>query len=209
MRQVALKAAAAGWIALAGPAMAEDYPYFGYLGIAVDAAAPNKLDAARCALTFFKQGSDGSFVSYHLDMENLRSTGNINYLEFNRGKCTYDAGRKIEACNVVTDTDKQSEGKTFIDVVDAIGDSYIKTISFDTMELAVDYADKGNPTSGFPISYFRCPFAPGLVEAAMTGKISTLAIPDRDKLTAPDQQLLESPFVADIMKALGMKEAAR
>lgn len=208
MRQVLLKAAAAGWIALTGPAMAEDYPYYGYLGIAVDAAAPSKLDAARCALTFFKQESDGSFVSYHLDMDNLRSTGNISYLEFNRGRCAYDAGRKIEACSVVTDTDKASEGKTFIDVVDEIGDSYIKTISFDTIELAVDYADKGYRTSGFPISYFRCPFAPGPVEAAMTGKLSTLAMPERDKLTAPDQQLLESPFMTDIMNALGMKEAA-
>jgi hypothetical protein len=190
----------------AAPALAGDYPFSGDFTIAGDPEKADPLDARRCALNFFRQGNDGGFTAYHVDLEKFRSTREVNYLVYQRGTCVYDAKAKIESCNMALDTDPGSQGHVYIDVLESVGEAYIRTISFEDVPQAEDYVLKGIKGESFGISYFRCGFDLAKLNAALSDRVSTLAIDARDQLTGPDTQLLEQQDIADLARAMGLEK---
>ncbi len=190
----------------AGPALAEDYPFTGNFTIAGDPAGKDLLDARRCALNFFRQGKDGGFVAYHVDLGRYIATGQVSYMLYQRGACVYDAKARIESCNMAFDTDSASQGVVYVDVLEQVGESYVRTLSFEDVQRAEDYVSKGDKGDSFGISYFRCGFDSAKLDPALTEQVSTLDRDARDKLTGPSEELLQQPQVADLAKAMGLEK---
>ena len=118
------------------PALAGEYPFSGYLTIAGDPEKADPLDTRRCALNFFRQGTDGGFTGYHVDLQKFQATREVNYVVYQRGICAYDEKAKIESCNMAYDTDKDSQGNIYVDVLESVGDAYVRTMSFEDVAQA-------------------------------------------------------------------------
>jgi hypothetical protein len=178
--------------------------------MAGEATAPGPADRAHCALSFFTQSEDGSFAGYHVDFAGFVSTGKLRYVQYNHGHCTIDAATRIESCTVANDTDKAEIGKTYVDVLQDVSGSFVKTMSFDRLDVAQDYVAKRKVPEGaaMPIGFYRCPFDAAKLKAAISSDISSLAVDDRNKLVDPDKDLLADPHVAAIMAAMGLAAAA-
>lgn len=190
----------------AGSALAGEYPFSGDFTIAGDAEKADPLDTRRCALNFFRQGNDGGFIAYHVDLEKFRATQQVSYLVYQRGACVYDAKAKIESCTMAFDTDPESQGHVYIDVLESVGEAYIRTASFEDVPQAEDYVSKGIKGDSFGIGYFRCGFDLAKLNAALTDRLSTLPVPARDELTAPSDELLQLQDIADLAKAIGLEK---
>jgi hypothetical protein len=187
-----------------GPALADDYPYTGNFAVADNPDMPGPLDAAHCALSFFTQNADGTFVSYHVDFDTFVKQNTVRYVVFNRGACILDTAKKIESCTVGTDTNQASIDKTYIDVIDQIGPQAIKTKLFDQQLLAQAYVDTGKTQAATAITYVRCPFDPEKLKAAITAERSTLAVEARNRLIAPDAAMLNATATRAIVAAMGL-----
>jgi hypothetical protein len=191
---------------MAAPALAGEYPFHGDFTLAGDPEKADPLDARRCALNFFRQGNDGRFVAYHVDLEKFRATGQASYHVYQRGACAYDAKARIESCNMAFDTDPESQGHVYVDVLEYVGDPYVRTLSFQDVPAAEDYVTKDLKGDGFAITYYRCGFDLVKLNAALTEQVSTLDRDTRDTLTAPDSQMLEQQDIADLAKAMGLEK---
>lgn len=188
------------------PALAGEYPFSGYLTIAGDPEKADPLDTRRCALNFFRQGTDGGFTGYHVDLQKFQATREVNYVVYQRGICAYDEKAKIESCNMAYDTDKDSQGNIYVDVLESVGDAYVRTMSFEDVAQAEDYVSKGIKGEALGISYFRCGFDMAKLNAALTGRFSALPVPVRDELTSPVAELLLRQDIADLAKTMGLEK---
>lgn len=191
----------------AQPAMAEDYPFSGFVAAVGEAQSSPQSDVAKCALSFINQKPDGSYVGYHVDMENFRKIKTVRYVTHMAGTCAYDKARRIEACSVSTATATELQGKTFYDTIESIGPAYVKTIAFDTKEEALASSVSGEKGKGFPVTFFRCPFDEAPMATMISTAISDLTSDELGKLTFPDAQLLNDPLTAELVKAVGLKAA--
>lgn len=193
-------------LVMAAPALAGEYPFSGELTIAGDPDKADSLDTRRCALNFFRQSADGAFTGYHVDLQKFQSTREVNYVVYQRGTCAYDEKAKIESCNLAFDTDKDSQGNVYVDVLESVGSAYVHTMSFEDVGQAEDYVSKGIKGDAFGISYFRCSFDMAKLNAALTVRLSTLPIPVRDELTSPVAEFLVQQDIADLAKAIGLEK---
>jgi hypothetical protein len=191
-------------VSCAAPALAADYPFQGYFTVAGAGESPDGLDVNRCALNFFVQDRSGDFVAYHADLDHFKATGGLRYVIFQRGRCSYDAGTRIETCTLSFDTDQNMQGKTFIDVIEQITPTHVKTRAFDDMAQAEAFAASGKSEGDFPITYFSCPFDEAKIAGALTGTSSPLDVEARNRLTGPDATLLQDADVLRLVKAMGL-----
>lgn len=181
---------------------AKDYPYSGYFAF-VNSELPGSLDVATCASSFFDQRSDGTAISYHIDMAQFEATKAVRYLEYNRSQCTYNEFRWSGTCASTFDTDKTVNGQTIINVIDSIRGNYIWSTYYATVD------DAKARRNGGPFTLFRCPFDAERITAAITGEISKLGIDERNKITWPSRELLTAPAIAEIMKSVGLWDKTR
>lgn len=191
-------------VSCAAPALAADYPFQGYFTVAGAGESPDGLDVNRCALNFFVQDRSGDFVAYHADLDHFKATGGLRYVIFQRGRCSYDAGTRIETCTPSFDTDQNMQGKTFIDVIEQITPTHVKTRAFDDLAQAEAFAASGKSEGDFPITYFSCPFDQAKIAGALTGTSSPLDVEARNRLTGPDATLLQDADVLRLVKAMGL-----
>ena len=189
------------------PVVAEEYPFYGFLTSGEDVEIAQASDAARCALSFFNQKPNGSFVGYHVDMEQFIKTKTVRYVAYNAGTCVYDKAHRLESCHVSTDTDDKSQGNTFLGVIDSIGPTYVKTTGFDTMEEALDYYASGRKAKGVAVTFLRCPFDEARLATMISTAISDLSLEARNKLADPGPELLGASVTAELVKAVGLKAA--
>jgi hypothetical protein len=194
----------AGVAAVAGPAAAGDYPYSGVFALSVS-ETPAETDLARCALSFFTQGSDGAFVSYHVDIAQFLKDKSVRYLPYNNGKCVFDATQKIESCTVAADTDPSSVGRTFYDVLQSTEGPMVKTTMFETLDQAKVFAKDGTVTGGGPMNLYRCPFKAEWLSGVLAKETSRLDLNARNALTAPSDELLAAPRTKALVEAAGLK----
>lgn len=191
-------------VSCAAPALAADYPFQGHFTVAGAGESPDGLDVNRCALNFFVQDRSGDFVAYHVDLDHFKATGGLRYVIFQRGRCSYDAGTRIETCTLSFDTDQNMQGKTFIDVIEQITPTHVKTRAFDDLAQAEAFAASGKSEGDFPITYFSCPFDQAKIAGALTGTSSPLDVAARNRLTGPDATLLQDADVLRLVKATGL-----
>jgi hypothetical protein len=191
-------------VSCAAPALAADYPFQGHFTVAGAGESPDGLDVNRCALNFFVQDRSGDFVAYHVDFDHFKATEELRYVIFQRGRCSYDAGTRIETCTLSFDTDLNMQGKTFIDVIEQITPTHVKTHAFDEMAQAEAFAASGKSEGDFPITYFRCPFDAAKIAGALTGTSSPLDVEARNRFTGPDATLLQDADVLRLVKATGL-----
>ena len=187
------------------PASAQDYPFSGHFTVSGGSDAPAASDPALCAYTFFSQQKDGRFVSYHIDLARFTATGTARFVAYNRGSCRYQPAPRIETCTTDFDTDPDGNHKTFFDVLGNVGSTFVQTTAFDKPLAAVTYAMTHQIGDGYPLAYFRCPFDPARIAAAISDDISTLDLDARNAITAPDAARLASEEAARLMAALGLK----
>ena len=186
------------------PAQAQDYPFSGNFVISGGSEAPAASDPALCAHTFFTQGKDGGFVSYHIDLELFRATGAPHFVVYTRGSCRYQPAPRIETCTTSFNSVPSDINKTFFDVLGAVEDDFVQTTAFDKPLEAVAFALTRQIGSGYPLAYFRCPFDPARLAAAVSDDVSTLDTEARNAATSPDAATLASIETARLMAALGL-----
>ncbi len=190
----------------ASPAAAEDYPFSGDLAIAGNPDGADALDPRRCAMSFLRQDAKGEFTAYHIDLDQFIATGQASYVIFQKGRCEYDAKTRIERCRMIFDTDRSMQNRVFIDVLDSVGDPYVRTMAFDDEKQALDYAATGAKGDGYRVSFFRCNGDRAKLDAALSKQASPLPREIRDRLTAPDEAMLQRKEVIDLAKALGLEK---
>jgi hypothetical protein len=200
---LALVAAVAAMAGI-GPASAGDYPFTGYYTIAGNAAAADPLDVRRCAVTFFVQNADGAYTAYHVDHDLFRRTGEVSYLIFQRGTCSYDGAHRRETCANSFDTAPGEQGRVFYDVIETMGPDYIRTTMFDTLADAEAYGATGDKGPGFGDAYYRCRFDEARLVPALSMRASLLGTSARDQLTWPGDDFLAGAGVAAIARAMGL-----
>ena len=185
-------------------AMAADYPFTGYFTIAGNPAEADPLDATRCALSFFRQEPNGDFVSYHLDRDLLLQSGELRYVVFQRGRCSYQASTKVETCHAAFDTNEADQGGTYYSAIDAIEADYVFTVTFDTLTAALGFSQRGDRSGGSDDAYYRCRFDEARLEPALSNDASTLDLDARDALTATGSAFLSSSEVTAVARNLGL-----
>lgn len=193
-------------VVVASPALAGGYPFSGAFHMIADGKAPGPEDRAQCALAFFSQGEDGSYTGYHADLAGFIATGKLRYVQYNSGTCSYDAATRIESCTVASDTDAGEIGKTYVDVLLEVTDTKVRTMSFERLDLAQDYAANRAvpPDAATHVNFQRCAFDAAKLKAAITSDVSTLSVDDRNKLLDADKALLADPHVQAIVTAMGL-----
>ena len=189
---------------LAAPALAGSYPFTGHFTAAGEATAPDPLDPQRCALNFFTQNADGTFVAYHADLPHFHKTGAARYLVYQRGTCAYDERAKIETCNMAFDTDAESVGSIYENVLEDIGADFVRATGFDEIEQADDYVKTGDKNDGYANSYVRCHFDAAQLSAALTDRESDLDLDAREEYTSPSEAMLKSADVAALARRMGL-----
>lgn len=187
------------------PAAAQEaYPFSGRFVTAGNPRQEDPLDARRCALSFFSQEPDGTFVSYHLDRDLLRNTGETKYLVFQRGRCTYQGSTRVESCHAWFDTNAEEQGRTFYSVIESVEAHYVLTVAFDTLTAALMFSQGGNRSNGYDDGYFRCPFNEAALGPALSTDVRSLDIASRDAVTASDSPFLSSDEVTSVARHLGL-----
>ena len=182
--------------------MQEDYPYSGYFAL-VNSELPGSLDTAICAFNFFQQRSDGSSISYHIDMAQFEATKTVHYLEYNHSQCTYNEFQWTETCTATFDTDKTTNGQTIINVIDSIRHNYIRSTYYATVD------DAKASQNGASTILFRCPFNTEKITAAIASEISKLGIDERNKITWPSREALTAPTTAEITRSVGLGDITK
>lgn len=185
-------------------ALAADYPYSGYYTQAAEAGRWSPLDIRACVLNFYKQEKDGSFVAYHADVERFEKKGELRYLIYQRGHCSYDAATKLERCTTDFDTDPDQVGTSYSDILNTIGPEYIHTTAFDTVEQGEAYVAGTSREGAEALSYYACPFDKAALAKLLTKTETPLSGDELDALIDPKPSTLIRPVVRDLMDRLGL-----
>lgn len=202
MRRLALVAAV---LALpSAPALAGSYPFTGQFTAAGEAAGPDRLDPQRCALNFFTQNADGTFTAYLADLPHFHKSGEARYLVYQRGTCAYDQRARIETCSMAFDTDAESVGSIYENVLEDIGQDFVRATGFDEIEQADDYVKTGDKGDGYANSYVRCHFDAAQLKAAVTDRESDIDLDQREEYTSPSDAMLNSADVAALARRMGL-----
>ncbi len=185
-------------------AQTSEYPYSGYYTTAAEAGRWSPLDIRACALNFFRQEKDGTFIAYHADVERFEAKGELRYVIYQRGHCSYDAATKLERCTTDFDTDPDEVGTSYADILSKIGKEYIDTTSFDTVEQGEAYVAGTSTEGATAISYYACPFDKAAIPKLLSKEETALSGEDLDALIDPKPSMLIKPVVRDLMDRLGL-----
>lgn len=184
-------------------ALADAYPYEGYFTIAFDPNTPSRRDVAKCAFNFFRQNTDGSFISYHLDDADFAKTGRIRYVRYNNGQCTFGPAPNLESCLVTFDPNKNDQGVTHYDILQGIEPGVVKVLYLGTSKELTSSA-AALSAQGTPLVYQRCRFAPDPIGQALSDETSSLSNDERDKLLFPADARLDGEDAVKIARQLGL-----
>ncbi len=189
----------AGLFAL--PACAADYPYAGFFTSA-DGDADLADARLTCAVGFFRQDKDGSFVSYHLDDARYRADGAVRFLQYNRGLCRLLDGARIEACWMAYSSDLAEIGKIYFDVIRSIAPDEIDTAFFATGDDARSWIAGGSPEPDGEARFVRCGLDDDVLSDALTSEASRLGADDRDAILFPPMNEENRARMAEILDKL-------
>ena len=110
MRRPGIAALALCLSVAATTAFAADYPFSGFFTFTPPSETPEK-SQLHCGYSFFIQGKDGTYVSYHLDLPRFLADGTVSFVEYGRGICSGGAGAQVEICTATSDTDPDGAGQ--------------------------------------------------------------------------------------------------
>lgn len=187
-------------------AQTADYPFTGFFAdTSVDDSAGTA--AARCALGFFEQRGDGSYAYYHLDTRGYEAGHRISYLEYAKGECSFDPGRKIEICNSKADLSSRDDQtySTFA-VFSRISPESIAYSSYDSIDEArAAVAAQGVSDAEEQGEYRRCPADPSRLRGLIAPGMSNYSEDDIGALADPAGDTLNGTLAAEVAKALAGK----
>ena len=184
---------------------AADYPYTG-LYTTSDPATDADAALRNCAYNFFSQEKDGSYISYHLDLQHYVAEKTIRYVEYSRGHCAIEDGGlfkrgSVETCTSTFDTDPAEQGKSYIDVYREDGPGVIIASSFDKIGDARTFAASGTGTPVFLTRYSLCP-DPDKVAKFISAEKSTLSPDERAKITGPEPDDVTTAIMTSVLKTI-------
>lgn len=193
--------------ALAGPSHAAGYPYSGFFD-QPDADESDDTAAARCALSFFEQNDGGDYHFYHLDMGEWRGHRQIAYREYATGTCRYEPMTKLETChNTVDLSDRSDQTYDLFTVFTSIAKDQLFYVTFDSLDEAKAAIAAGDLEDSEDIGeYRRCPFDAAVIRSHIKPGLTDQSEDRINEIAAPGDTLLESPEVAEIVKALREKK---
>jgi hypothetical protein len=198
---------AAGIVAgMGATADADDYPYSGYFTVQPRGTDP--ADAAlACAFGFTHQRDDGSFTSYHVDLDAFRNGRQVRYVEYGAGLCSISADG-VEACIMSESADASEIGATYYDVASNISDDTVDTTYFDTRADAVAFARHvGDDADGTAMRFFRCPgFDDKALADTLGNAMSTLTLEQRAMLVTPQFTKSNRKLMGAILRQLGTED---
>lgn len=188
---------------VAFPALADNYPFSGLFWPAFETVDKTDLDR-RCALTFLEQKADGTWTSYHADLDRFRTTGEIRYLTMAQGACQFTPQTKVETCLVTLDHSyPELEGATFYDVILALADDKVETVMIEAASgWETVMQDAGSSDAGIAMNYLRCPFSPEALTSRISPEATTLSADALNALRNPSDELLVSPEVSRLVQVL-------
>lgn len=206
MRGLAVAAMMAAMPFVPAGAQTGDYPFTGFFADAgVDEDA--EVTAQRCALAFFEQRADGSYSYYHLDRKAFEAGHKLAYLQYAKGHCTFDPGRKIEICNSLADLgSRDDQTYTAVAVFSDMSPDIVSYSSYDSIAEAkaaiasgeeADAEDQGE--------YRRCPTAPAKLKSLIQPGMTTYSEDDIGALSDPEDDMLSGTMTAGVVKALAGK----
>jgi hypothetical protein len=202
------RVAAAAFLAfLAGPALADSYPYSGFFVDLLEDDTP-EITAARCALSFFEQRPDGSFGHYHIDNKTFRATGEVRFLHYREGTCSFDEGTRIETCHSTLDlTTRNEQVYDMFTIYGDIGDTDVNYTYVDTLEDAKAFVAGGEVEGEAPDSgtYRRCPIDAAVIRAHIAPDDSTFSEGAISAFDDPSDALLRGDLAKGVLAKL--KEA--
>lgn len=193
--------------AVAGPSRAGGYPYSGFFGQPDADETDDKL-AARCALSFFEQRDTGDYHFFHLDIGEWRTHHQIAYREYASGTCNYEPVTKLETCkNSIDLSDRSDQTYDLFSVFTAIEKDRMLYVSFDSLDEATAAIKSGDLEDSEDLGeYRRCPFDESIMRSHIKPGFTDQSEDRINEIAAPGDTLLESPEVADIVKALRDKK---
>ncbi len=193
--------------ALSGSSHAGGYPYTGFFD-QPDADESDDKAAARCALSFFEQKDGGDYHFYHLDMGEWRTHRQIAYREYATGSCSYEPMTKLETCrNTVDLSDRSDQKYDLFTVFTSIAKDKLFYVTFDSLDEARAAIAAGNLEESEDLGeYRRCPFDESVIRSHIRPGLSDQSEERISEIAVPGDTLLESPEVAEIVKALREKK---
>jgi hypothetical protein len=210
VRRHALKGGLAALAIAAGPssfASAEDYPYAGLFIADLQLQGRVDLDAL-CALSFFDQHSDGSWIAYTVDLKAFEQTKAITYIPYMNGTCTFFAGSKTEVCTTLaSDAYPESAGQKIYSVISQISDTEVRMQSYaETQKSMLQVILEGRlADEGYPTVFLRCPYPAETLLSHVAAGSAKLPADTVTEMTAPAADLLSSPLVTDLVATLRQK----
>jgi hypothetical protein len=187
-------------VVAASAATAADYPYSGLFATS-DTDASLQEAQLHCAYSFFAQNKDGSYVSYHLDLQHYLADRTIRFVEYSRGNCTPEADGKVETCTSTFDTDPAEQGKSYTDVFRDDGSGIVHVSFFDRIDDARSFAATGAGKPDFEVRYSLCPDSGELAKYLSTDR-STLSPADRLQVTAPVPDDATAAIMTSVLKTI-------
>jgi hypothetical protein len=185
-----------------GAAAAADYPYSGFYTV-VAPEVDVQQGQLQCAYNFFVQNKDGSYVSYHLDLQRYLADRTIRFVEYSRGSCVLDEGGKVETCTSSFDTDPSEQGKASTDVFRQAGSGAVNASFFDEIAAARAFAATGAGTPAYEAHYSLCAdFTVETMGKYLSADRSTLSPGDRLKLTAPPPDEVTTAIMTSVLKII-------
>ena len=180
---LAIPAAAAFLLTAAAMAHAE-YPYSGYWDNPDEGTSMEDV-ARHCALSFVEQRDDGHYNTYVLDKEAFTSRGEVTYLRYASGVCTFKEDSQIESCHSLVDlTSPGDQTYLVFNVLTAIKPDRVEFAAFGSMDGARSairdgtVADDGNTGA-----LVRCPISPDLLQSHTRGQLTNGTADDITALT--------------------------
>ena len=183
---------------------AEDYPYAGFFAD-VGKGEPAEITAARCALAFFEQRSDGSFGHYHVDNKTFRATGKVQYLHYREGSCSFDSLTRIETCRSTFDlTDRDDQVYDMYIVYGEIGGDRVAYSYADTPAEVAAIATGGEAEieeddTGF---YERCPIDAAVLRTHIAAQDSSYSEGAIKAFDDPASSLLKGDLARGVLEKL-------
>lgn len=84
--------------ASAEPEAKDAYPFTGVFGFVEYGVNLWNRQKNACLTSFYTQSESGNYVWYHVDTDRLRDKDELSYVVWEKGRCTWDAGNRIETC---------------------------------------------------------------------------------------------------------------
>lgn len=163
---------------------------------------------AKCAISFFAQGSDGVGRGYMLDREMIKASGKVGFMQTDESDCIFDEAKRADSCTSLSWFKGIEYPNAYYDyIMPELGGGII-FFSFGNkpdLDAFLASTDKSLPNAKFPSAskmyLHRCiGFGPESIAPHLTGLRNNLEVEDTLNMMFNDPPLEELPLILDVMQ---------